>query len=71
MMMQNVSRILLSLLLAPGRRGRARQLNVVTTTEDLGSLTREVGGDKVAVTPLPRATRIRTSSIRSPASSWL
>jgi len=30
------------------------KLNVVTTTEDLGSLAREVGGDKVAVTALAK-----------------
>jgi zinc/manganese transport system substrate-binding protein len=30
------------------------KLNVVTTTEDLGALAREVGGDKVSVTPLAK-----------------
>src|SRR5882672_7294858 len=32
----------------------ATVLKVVTTTEDLGSLTREVGGDKVEVTALAK-----------------
>src|SRR5215212_9915592 len=30
------------------------KLNVVATTEDLGSLAREIGGDKVAVTALAK-----------------
>jgi zinc/manganese transport system substrate-binding protein len=30
------------------------KLNVVTTTEDLGSIAREIGGDKVSVTPLAK-----------------
>jgi zinc/manganese transport system substrate-binding protein len=48
----------------------AQQLNVVTTTEDLASMTREVGGDRVTVeSPSPGAIRIRTSSSRSRASS--
>ena len=53
-----------------GRRPPLRQLNVVTTTEDLASLAREVGGDKViGRSRWRRATRIRTSSRPSPASS--
>ena len=38
-----------SLLLVPAVRRPPQALKVVTTTEDLGSLAREVGGDKVAV----------------------
>ena len=37
----------------PAAAGRAA-LNVVTTTEDLASLVREVGGDRVGVEPLAR-----------------
>ena len=44
-------------------------VKVVTTTEDLAALAREVGGDKVTVEALARATRTRTSSRRSRASS--
>jgi ABC-type Zn uptake system ZnuABC Zn-binding protein ZnuA len=44
--------LLFSLLLMPAVAGA--QVKVVTTTEDLGSLAREVGGDKVAVTPLAK-----------------
>ncbi|HEX8030830.1 MAG TPA: metal ABC transporter substrate-binding protein [Vicinamibacterales bacterium] len=44
--------LLLTVLLLPAVAGA--QVKVVTTTEDLGSLTREVGGDKVAVTPLAK-----------------
>jgi len=41
-------------LLATAAPRAAGPLKVVTTTEDLGSLAREVGGDKVAVTPLAK-----------------
>ena len=51
-MMMKIFTLLLSLLLMPAVAGA--QVKVVTTTEDLGSLTREVGGDKVAVTPLAK-----------------
>ena len=51
-MMMKTFTLLLSLLLMPAVAGA--QLKVVTTTEDLGSLTREVGGDKVAVTALAK-----------------
>ena len=51
-MMMKIFTLLLSLLLMPAVAGA--QMKVVTTTEDLGSLTREVGGDKVAVTPLAK-----------------
>jgi ABC-type Zn uptake system ZnuABC Zn-binding protein ZnuA len=40
------------MLLVPAIAGA--QVKVVTTTEDLGSLTREIGGDKVAVTALAK-----------------
>ena len=40
------------MLLAPAIA--SAQLKVVATTEDLGSLAREIGGDKVAVTPLAK-----------------
>ena len=43
-------------------------INVVTTTEDLAALVREVGGDKVKVEATGRAaTRIRTSSEPKPS----
>ena len=42
------------ILLAAANAGAQGKLNVVTSTEDLGSLTREVGGDKVNVTALAR-----------------
>ena len=35
-------------------RGRAAPLNVITTTEDLASLAREVGGDRIKVESLAR-----------------
>ena len=44
--------LLLSLSLLPAVAGA--QVKVVTTTEDLGSLTREIGGDKVSVTALAK-----------------
>jgi ABC-type Zn uptake system ZnuABC Zn-binding protein ZnuA len=44
--------LLLLLLLVPAAAGA--QVHVVTTTEDLGSLTREVGGDKVNVVALAK-----------------
>jgi zinc/manganese transport system substrate-binding protein len=44
----------LLLLLAAPHPGRAQTLNVVTTTEDLASIAREVGGDKIKVTALAR-----------------
>jgi zinc/manganese transport system substrate-binding protein len=44
--------LLTLMLLAPAIA--SAQMKVVTTTEDLGSLTREIGGDKVAVTALAK-----------------
>ena len=44
--------LLFLMLLAPAMA--SAQLKVVATTEDLGSLTREIGGDKVAVTSLAK-----------------
>jgi ABC-type Zn uptake system ZnuABC Zn-binding protein ZnuA len=44
----------LLLLFAISRPGWAQTLNVVTTTEDLASIAREVGGDKIKVTGLAR-----------------
>jgi ABC-type Zn uptake system ZnuABC Zn-binding protein ZnuA len=44
----------LLLLFAASRPGWAQALNVVTTTEDLASIAREVGGDKIKVTALAR-----------------
>lgn len=44
--------LLLSLSLLPAVAGA--QVKVVTTTEDLGSLTREIGGEKVSVTALAK-----------------
>src|SRR5687767_8134469 len=42
------------LLCAVSRPGWAQTLNVVASTEDLASITREVGGDKISVTALAR-----------------
>lgn len=41
-------------VLTPGVAAAQAKLNVVTTTEDLGALAREIGGDKVTVTSLAR-----------------
>src|SRR5678809_117786 len=46
--------LLLFLLALPVGAFAQGKLNVVTTTEDLGSLAREIGGDKVSVTSLAR-----------------
>src|SRR5215213_4627164 len=51
MMMRSLTFLTL-MLMAPAIA--SAQMKVVTTTEDLGSLTREVGGDKVAVTALAK-----------------
>ena len=40
--------------LSYGAAGVAAEVKVITSTEDLASLTREVGGDKVSVEPLAR-----------------
>lgn len=42
------------LVFAAARPGWAQTLNVVTTTEDLASIAREVGGDKIKVTALAK-----------------
>ena len=42
------------LLAAPASVFAQGKLNVVTTTEDLGSIAREIGGDKVSVTALAK-----------------
>jgi ABC-type Zn uptake system ZnuABC Zn-binding protein ZnuA len=52
--MRSLKLLLLFLLALPGGVLAQGKLNVVTTTEDLGSLAREVGGDKVSVTSLAR-----------------
>jgi ABC-type Zn uptake system ZnuABC Zn-binding protein ZnuA len=44
----------LALTYAPAGRGAAAALKVVTTTEDLASLAREVGGDRVTVVALAK-----------------
>ena len=46
--------VLLSGALAAGGLPAAAQINVVTTTEDLASLAREVGGDRIKVESLAR-----------------
>ena len=51
-MLMRTYRLLLLLLLVPAVAGA--QVHVVTTTEDLGSLAREVGGDKVNVVALAK-----------------
>ena len=52
--MRSLKLLLLFLLALPGGVLAQGKLNVVTTTEDLGSLAREIGGDKVSVTSLAR-----------------
>jgi len=42
------------LLLGASRPGAAQTLNVVATTEDLASIAREIGGDKIKVTALAK-----------------
>ncbi|MEZ5421396.1 MAG: metal ABC transporter substrate-binding protein [Vicinamibacterales bacterium] len=55
MVVRQMVRFLAALAVAaPVAAGAQSRLNVVTTTEDLGALTREVGGDRVAVTALAR-----------------
>src|ERR1044071_6663363 len=46
--------VLACLLALPAIASAQGKLNVVATTEDLGALAREVGGDKVAVTALAK-----------------
>ena len=50
---------------APAQAG----IKVVTTTEDLAALAREVGGDKISVESIAKGYQIRISSRPSPASS--
>jgi ABC-type Zn uptake system ZnuABC Zn-binding protein ZnuA len=52
--MKSLKLFLLFLLALPIGAFAQAKLNVVTTTEDLGSLAREVGGDRVSVTSLAR-----------------
>jgi ABC-type Zn uptake system ZnuABC Zn-binding protein ZnuA len=52
--MRSLKLLLLFLLALPIGAFAQDKLNVVATTEDLGSLAREVGGDKVSVTALAR-----------------
>ena len=52
--MRTLKLLLLFLLALPGGAFAQGKLNIVTTTEDLGSLAREIGGDKVSVTSLAR-----------------
>jgi len=46
--------VLLALLAVPGTAAAQSKLNVVTTTEDLASLAREVGGDRITVEGIAR-----------------
>jgi len=46
--------LVLALLLAPGIARAQGKLNVIATTEDLASIAREVGGDRVAVEAIAR-----------------
>lgn len=52
--MKRIAIVLTALTLIGGNLFAAGKLKVVTTTEDLASLTREVGGDRVAVTSIAR-----------------
>jgi len=52
--MRSLKLLLVFLLALPGGAFAQGKLNVVATTEDLGSLAREIGGDRVSVTSLAR-----------------
>ncbi len=52
--MRSLRLLLVFVLALPGGAFAQGKLNVVSTTEDLGSLAREVGGDRVSVTALAR-----------------
>ena len=52
--MRSFKLFLIFLLALPAGAFAQGKLNVVTTTEDLGSLAREIGGDKVSVTALAK-----------------
>src|ERR1051325_7655862 len=54
MTMRSLKLLLLFLLVLPVGAFAQGKLNVVATTEDLGALAREVGGDKVSVTALAK-----------------
>jgi zinc/manganese transport system substrate-binding protein len=52
--MRSLKLLLIVLLAAPASVFAQSKLNVVTTTEDLGAIAREIGGDKVSVTALAK-----------------
>ena len=52
--MRSLKLLLLFVLALPAGAFAQGKLNVVATTEDLGSLAREIGGDRVSVTSLAR-----------------
>src|SRR5438128_6131193 len=52
--MRIVKWLVMVVLALPAVASAQAKLNVVTTTEDLGSLAQEVGGDKVTVTALAK-----------------
>ena len=52
--MRSLKLLLFLLLAAPASVFAQGKLNVVTTTEDSGSIAREIGGDKVSVTALAK-----------------
>ena len=54
MTMRTIRLLAVLLLAAPALAAAQSKLNVVATTEDLGALAREIGGDRVAVTALAR-----------------
>ena len=54
MSMKSFTLFLVLLMAAPAGALAQRKLNVVTTTEDLASIAREVGGDKVTVAALAK-----------------
>jgi zinc/manganese transport system substrate-binding protein len=54
-MSRNLALVMLAVALAaPGSAAAAGKLNVITTTEDLAALAREVGGDRIDVEALAR-----------------
>ena len=53
-MKRQLAYMLTALMLAPGVARAQGKLNVMTTTEDLASIAREVGGDRVTVESISR-----------------
>jgi ABC-type Zn uptake system ZnuABC Zn-binding protein ZnuA len=69
-MLKHITRLIALVALASSMATvrAAAAIDVVATTEDLASIVKEVGGDKVKVEAIAAVTRIRISSSRSRAS---